>query len=154
MKINIISVGKLKEKGFSLLVDEYSKRLSKYAVINHIEVKDAPISNDTNKVLKEEGDSILKKIPPNSFVIVFALEGKKTNSTDFSNLIIDSLNKGGANLTLIIGGSLGLDLEVKKRANYLYSFSDLTFPHQLMKVMVLEQVYRAFKIYSNEQYHK
>ncbi|HKM02471.1 MAG TPA: 23S rRNA (pseudouridine(1915)-N(3))-methyltransferase RlmH [Bacilli bacterium] len=159
MTINIISVGKIKESGLKSLIFEYEKRISKFAKINIVELKDLASENASSEadkliVLEEEGQNILSKILDRDYVIALAIEGNKYSSERFAELIEKGFVQGGAKLTFIIGGSLGLSQRVKLRANSLISFSEMTFPHQLMKVILLEQTYRAFKILNNEPYHK
>jgi len=143
--IKIICVGKIKEKFYRDAIDEYMKRLSKYHKINIIEVMDSNI--------KTEATEILKKIDNKDYIITMEIEGKELSSKDLSNLI-DKTFITNPNITFIIGGSDGLDDEIKKLANYKLSFSKLTFPHQLFRVILLEQIYRSFKIQNNETYHK
>lgn len=159
MKITILSVGQIKEKYFIDAISEYSKRISKYAKVEFVKVNDEAIPD--NASLKEEenikikeGEKILKVIPSNSYVIALALNGEMLDSVELANKMIDIFNKGNSNITFIIGGSLGLSNEVLKRADYRLCFSKMTFPHKLMQVILLEQVYRAFKINNNETYHK
>lgn len=142
--IKIICVGKLKEK---YLVDaclEYNKRISKYSKIEIIELKDSNIV--------EERDNILKHINKD-YIITLEIEGEMLDSVNFSKKI-DNIFLSNPNITFIIGGSLGLHEDIKKISNFKLSFSKLTFPHQLFRVMLLEQIYRAFKIMNNETYHK
>ena len=143
--IKIICVGKVKEKFYRDAIEEYMKRLSKYHKINIIEVMDSNI--------KTEATEILKKIDNKDYIITMEIEGKELSSKDLSNLI-DKTFITNPNITFIIGGSDGLDDEIKKLANYKLSFSKLTFPHQLFRVILLEQIYRSFKIQNNETYHK
>ena len=143
--IKIICVGKIKEKFYRDAIDEYMKRLSKYHKINIIEVM------DSNK--KTETTEILKKIDNKDYIITMEIEGKELSSLELSNLI-DKTFITNPNITFIIGGSDGLDDEIKKLSNYKLSFSKLTFPHQLFRVILLEQIYRSFKILNNETYHK
>lgn len=143
--IKIICVGKIKEKFYRDATSEYMKRLSKYHKINIIEVMDSNI--------KTEATEILKKIDNKDYIITMEIEGKELSSTELSNLI-DKTFITNPNITFIIGGSDGLDNEIKKLANYKLSFSKLTFPHQLFRVILLEQIYRSFKILNNETYHK
>ena len=143
--IKIICVGKIKEKFYRDAIEEYMKRLSKYHKINIIEVM------DSNK--KTEATEILKKLDNKDYIITMEIEGKELSSTELSNLI-DKIFITNPNITFIIGGSDGLDDEIKKLSNYKLSFSKLTFPHQLFRVILLEQIYRSFKILNNETYHK
>ncbi len=150
--IKIICVGKLKEKYLIEAVDEYRKRLSKYTKIEIIEVADENFL-DIQKVRDLEGIKINKFINEKDYVITLELEGEQLDSMKLakkleSTLVINS------NLVFVIGGSYGLSNEVKQRANFHLSFSKLTFPHQLFRVLLLEQIYRAFKINNNESYHK
>ncbi len=159
MNIYVLCVGKIKEKFYREAVCEYSKRLSKFCKLSIIEVDDEENSQNAsvateNAVKDKEGDRILKKIPSNSYVFTLEIDGKKTDSVGFSKKINDLCIKGQSNLCFIIGGSLGLSDNVKNIANEKISFSDMTFPHQLMRVILLEQIYRSFKIINNEPYHK
>ena len=150
--IKIICVGKLKENYLKDAVLEYCKRLSKYTKINIIEVSD--VNNpDINIILKKEQEEIFKYIEQKDYVITLEIEGNKINSLEFAKKI-DSIFLNYSNITFIIGGSYGLSDTIKERSNYKLSFSNLTFPHQLFRVMLLEQIYRAFKINNNEEYHK
>jgi 23S rRNA (pseudouridine1915-N3)-methyltransferase len=158
--VNIIAVGKLKEGYFKDAVAEYKKRLSgNYCNLNIVEVPDKSIRhNDGIKqqeiVLNEEGDSILKRIKETDYVIALCVEGKQIDSIELADKIESLAIMGKSNICFIIGGSLGLSSKVKVRADFKLSFSKLTFPHQLMRIILLEQVYRAFKIQKNEVYHK
>ena len=143
--IKIICVGKLKEKYLVDAVLEYSKRISKYTKLDIIELKDSDLSKE-----KEE---ILKVINTKDYIITLDIYGEMINSINFSKKI-DNILITNPNITFIIGGSDGLDDEIKKISNYSLSFSKLTFPHQLFRVMLLEQIYRCFKILNNETYHK
>ena len=143
--IKIICVGKIKEKFFSDAINEYLKRLSKYHKINIIEVPDSNI--------KAEAQEILKKLDTKDYIVTMEIEGKQLTSLELSNFI-DKTFLNHSNITFIIGGSDGLDTEIKKLSNYKLSFSNLTFPHQLFRVILLEQIYRSFKILNNETYHK
>ena len=143
--IRIVCVGKIKEKFYRDAIDEYLKRLSKYHKVNIIEI------NDSN--IKNEAQEILKKIDNKDYIITMEIEGQQLSSTELSNLI-DKTFINYSNITFIIGGSDGLDDEIKKLSNYKLSFSKLTFPHQLFRVNLLEQIYRALKINNNESYHK
>jgi 23S rRNA (pseudouridine1915-N3)-methyltransferase len=159
MNICIISVGKLKEKYLKDGIDEYKKRLSRYCSIDIIEVPDekAPenLSEKEEEQIKiKEGQAILKYVKEGTYVIALDLRGKMLSSEEFSILIADLGISGNSNIAFIIGGSLGLSKEVVERADYKLSFSKMTFPHQVMRLILLEQVYRGFRIMKNEPYHK
>jgi 23S rRNA (pseudouridine1915-N3)-methyltransferase len=159
MKIDIICVGKLKEKYLIAAVAEYTKRLSKYCKMEIKEVSDekAPekLSDKQEIDLKnKEGEGILKYIKEGAYVIALAIEGKMQSSEELAQNIADLGVKGKSHIVFIIGGSLGLSEEVLKRADEKMSFSKMTFPHQLVRVILLEQVYRCFRINNNEPYHK
>jgi len=159
MKITFITVGKLKEKHIKAAVDEYAKRLSKYAKFNIIEVADEParekISDaEAQMVLREEGERILKYIKESGYVIATDISGTQMGSEEFAGKITKLSVDGYSHIYFIIGGSLGLCPKVTQKADYLLSFSKMTFPHQLMRVILAEQVYRAFRIISGEPYHK
>ncbi|MGE4572540.1 MAG: 23S rRNA (pseudouridine(1915)-N(3))-methyltransferase RlmH [Candidatus Izemoplasmatales bacterium] len=158
MKIKIISVGKIKEKYFKNAIDEYSKRISKYSKLEFLEVPDekAPesLSDKDMEIIKDkEGEKILSKIN-NEYIIVLDIFGNQLDSIDLSKKIIDIFSYQSSDIVFIIGGSLGLSKQVIDKANLKLSFSKLTFPHQLMKVLLLEQIYRSFRIINNEPYHK
>ncbi len=159
MKIKLITVGKVKESFFRDAIAEYSKRLSKFGELQIIEVADEKTAEnmsdvEIDEVLDKEGERILKNIGEREFVTVLDIKGKKTTSEGLSSKIEDILNRGYNTLDFVIGGSLGLSSKVKARGDYSLSFSDMTFPHQLMRVILLEQIYRALKISHNEPYHK
>lgn len=147
--IKIICVGKIKEKYFMDAICEYKKRLGKYTSFDIIELPD--YNYDIPKTIYEEGKNILSKVNDKDFVIAMEISGNKMSSLEFAKLIDSNISK---NITFIIGGSYGLSKDVLRRANYKLSFSELTFPHQLFRVLLLEQIYRAFKIINNESYHK
>ena len=149
--IKIITVGKIKEKYYTDAVNEYLKRLSKYTKIDLIEVKDEDF--DVSKTLLKEKESILKYIDDKDYIITLEIEGDELDSVSLSKKINDIQNNF-SNITFIIGGSYGLHEDIKKLSNYRLSFSKLTFPHQLFRVILLEQLYRSFKIINNETYHK
>jgi 23S rRNA (pseudouridine1915-N3)-methyltransferase len=158
LKIKIISVGKIKEKYFVDGVKEYSKRLSKYTKLEMIEVDDekAPegLSDKEKENIKDkEGEKILAKIS-NEYVIVLAIEGKMQDSVEFAKFIYNIFSYENSDICFVIGGSLGLGSKVYERANSKFSFSMMTFPHQMMKLILLEQIYRGFRINNNEPYHK
>ena len=159
MKITIITVGKIKEKFLSDAINEYSKRLGKYAILEIIEVPDEKTDenrsqNEKKLVKAKEGNRILKYIKDNQYVITLEINGKMLDSIELSQKIESLGIEGKSNIVFIIGGSLGLDERISQRADFKLSFSKMTFPHQLMRVILLEQVYRAFKILGNETYHK
>lgn len=159
MHISIISVGKLKEKYLKQGIAEYVKRLSAYTKIKIIEVPDekAPESlseREMTLVKQKEGKRILTKIKPDDYVIALAIEGKMKTSEQLAADLDKLATYGKSNICFVIGGSLGLSEEVLQRANEQLSFSPLTFPHQLMRLILLEQLYRAFKINRGELYHK
>jgi len=150
--IKIICVGKIKEKFFKEAIEEYQKRLSKYTKINIIEVED--INQDNEELIKQkESELILKHIDKKDYIITLEIEGKQLSSIELSKKI-EELETLNPNITFIIGGSYGLDNEIKNMSNYKLSFSKLTFPHQLFRVILLEQIYRSYKIKNNESYHK
>ncbi|MCM1370735.1 MAG: 23S rRNA (pseudouridine(1915)-N(3))-methyltransferase RlmH [Clostridium sp.] len=146
--IKIICVGKIKEKFYRDAIDEYTKRLSKYTKLEIIEVNDEEINS-----LEKEKENILKVINKKDYIITLEIEGTMLNSIDFSKKIQNTLSIN-PNITFIIGGSNGLHHEIKDISNYKISFSLLTFPHQLFRVILLEQIYRSYKIINNETYHK
>ena len=148
--IKIICVGKVKERFYREAIDEYLKRLSKYTKVIIEEVSD---TSDSNLSLKKEGTEILKKIKDNDFVITLEIGGKTIDSLEMADLVDRTFNNHSV-ITFVIGGSYGLSEDVLKRSNYRLSFSELTFPHQLFRVVLLEQIYRCFKINNNESYHK
>ena len=158
MKITVISVGKIKEKFFADAVCEYKKRLSRFTSLEVVEIKDEKIPENASQkeidlILEKEGAQILAKIPKNSYNIAMCIEGKELSSTEFSQKL-DSIKSVNSNITFIIGGSLGLWQKVKSVSDMALSFGKITLPHQLMRVVLLEQIYRAFKISANETYHK
>lgn len=159
MNINIICIGKLKEKYWKDAIDEYSKRISRFAKLQVIELKETRISDNPSqaeeeKVKESEGEEILKKIKQGDYVITLEILGKQLDSVQLADKIRTLGIEGKSNIDFVIGGSLGLSPAVSKRADFKLSFSKMTFPHQMMRVILLEQVYRAFKINNNETYHK
>lgn len=159
MNITVISVGKLKERYLKEAIHEYSTRLTKYCKLDIIEVPDekAPenMSAAEEDIVKlKEGQTILKNIKDDTYVIALAIQGKQLSSEKFAELISGLGLRGKSNIAFVIGGSLGLSEEVLKRADYHLSFSAMTFPHQLMRVILIEQVYRGFRIIRGEPYHK
>lgn len=159
MKITIVTVGKLKEKYLKQGIAEYVKRLGPYAKVDIIEVPDEKAPENLSEaqmveVKQKEGERILQKINQDSYVITLEIEGKQVTSEKLAKKIDDLATYGKSKVAFVIGGSLGLSDEVLERSDYGLSFSNMTFPHQLMRLMLVEQVYRAFKIIRNEPYHK
>ena len=159
LKITIICVGKIKEKNLTDAIAEYTKRLSKYCKLEIIQLQDEKTienaSETVNKQIKDkEGERILKNIPDDSYVITLEINGEMISSEKMAEKINSLGITGTSHITFIIGGSLGLSENVSKRSNYKLSFSKMTFPHQLMRVILLEQIYRSYRIINNEPYHK
>ena len=159
MNITIICVGKIKEKYLKSAIDEYVKRLSRYCKLSVVELADEKTPDNASEkeellIKEKEGESILKNIKDNMFVIALDLKGNMLSSEELSNYIKDLGIRGESNIAFVIGGSLGISKAVLERANYKLCFSKMTFPHQLFRVMLLEQVYRGFRIISGEPYHK
>ncbi|HGS2083453.1 TPA: 23S rRNA (pseudouridine(1915)-N(3))-methyltransferase RlmH [Streptococcus pneumoniae] len=159
MKIKVVTVGKLKEKYLKDGIAEYSKRISRFAKFEMIELSDEKTpdkasESENQKILEIEGQRILSKIADRDFVIVLAIKGKTFFSEEFSKQLEETSIKGFSTLTFIIGGSLGLSSSVKNRANLSVSFGRLTLPHQLMRLVLVEQIYRAFTIQQGFPYHK
>lgn len=160
MDIKIIAVGKIKEKFYKEAIDEYQKRMQAYNKIEIIEVNDeqAPENlseKEIEQVKEKEGERILGKIEDSDYVVSLEILGKQMDSVGFANFIENEMQEGfGRNLVFVIGGSNGLSKEISKRSNYKLSFSKMTFPHQLMRVILLEQIYRGFRIINGHPYHK
>jgi len=159
MNINIICIGKLKEKYLKDAVSEYSKRLSRFCKLKITELPEALLSEnytdgEKEVALTKEGESIIAALKGADCVITLCVEGGQKTSEEFSDYISKNMISGKSNFAFIIGGSVGLSEEVKKLSHLRLSFSKMTFPHQLMRVILLEQIYRGFKILSNEKYHK
>ncbi|MBU5311363.1 23S rRNA (pseudouridine(1915)-N(3))-methyltransferase RlmH [Tissierella carlieri] len=159
MNIRIVAVGKIKEKYIQEGIKEFTKRLSRYCSLDIIEIDDekAPenLSEKEMEIVKtKEGERILGKIPQNSFVIALAIEGKQLSSEELSEKMADLMINGINDITFVIGGSLGLSIDVMNRSNFKLSFSKMTFPHQLMRLILLEQIYRGWRIMKGEPYHK
>ena len=159
MKIKIVTVGKLKEKYLKDGIAEYTKRISRFAKLEMIELADEKTpdkasESENQKILETEGERILSKVGERDFVVVLAIEGKTFSSEEFSKQLEKASIKGYSTLTFIIGGSLGLAPVVKNRANLSVSFGRLTLPHQLMRLVLVEQIYRAFTIQQGSPYHK
>ncbi len=159
MNVTIVCVGRLKEKYWTDAVNEYSKRLSRYVSLKITELPDEKAPENLSEaqkkqVIEKEGARILKSIPDGSFVISLEINGKNLSSEELADFMNKKMTGGVSSVTFVIGGSLGLSSEVTKKAGFHLSFSKMTFPHQLMRVILLEQIYRAEKIMSNEPYHK
>ncbi|MGP1570442.1 MAG: 23S rRNA (pseudouridine(1915)-N(3))-methyltransferase RlmH [Eubacteriales bacterium] len=159
MNIRIICIGKLKESYLRQACEEYVKRLTKHCKLDIIELKEARLVENANfadeeKVKYEEGKAILSKISEKEYVIALEVLGEQITSVELSQKISKLGILGKADITFVIGGSLGLSADVSKRANLSLSFSKLTFTHQMIRILLLEQIYRAFKIARNENYHK
>lgn len=159
MKITCIAVGKIKEKYFTMAVEEYAKRLSRYCKLEIVEVSDEKTPDHASEALAEqikqkEGERILKALKEDSYKIALAIEGSQLDSVELSEKIARLGVDGRSHITFLIGGSLGLSKEVLRRADDKISFSKMTFPHQLMRVILLEQLYRAYRIQNGEPYHK
>lgn len=159
MNISVIGVGRIKEKYFTAAIEEYSKRLSRYSKLKIIEVADehAPdnLSQREIDLIKEkEAERIKARIPDRSYVIALVIEGRELSSEKLAEKIEDLSIDGISDITFIIGGSLGLADEIINMADFKLSFSRMTYPHQLMRVILLEQIYRSFRIIRNEPYHK
>ncbi len=159
LNVTILAVGKIKEKFLSDAINEYSKRLGRYCRLEIIRVKDDPTpDNPTDKerdiVLKREGERLIEKIPKGAYVIPLCIEGKQKSSEEFAKIMSEIPSGGKSEVVFIIGGSMGLWDRIKDMADIKLSFSKMTFPHQLMCVILLEQLYRAFNISGGGKYHK
>ncbi len=159
MNITVIALGKLKEKYLNDAISEYSKRISAYGKLqivelNPVRLSDNPSQAEIDNALSKEAEEIKKKIPNNSYVFSLCIEGKEKSSEAFAKAISDATLNGKSNIVFIIGSSFGLSPEIKVLSDFKLSFSPMTFPHQLMRVMLLEQIYRAFQINNNGKYHK
>ncbi len=159
MKITILTVGKIKEKFYRQAVEEFEKRLSRYCKLEIIEVADEKTPDRASEaeellVKEKEGQRLLKYFRDDAFICALAIEGKMLDSVELSEKIESLGVSGTSHLIFVIGGSLGLAEQVLKRADFLLSFSKMTFPHQLMRVILLEQIYRSYRILSKQPYHK
>lgn len=159
MNISLLTIGKLKEKYLKQGIDEYLKRLTAYAKVEVIELPDEKAPEQLSEIEMEqvknkEGERLLAKISPDTYVIALAIEGKQRSSEELADMIDKLATYGKSKITFVIGGSLGLSKDVLNRADEKLSFSKMTFPHQLMRLILLEQVYRAYRINRNEPYHK
>ncbi len=159
MKLTLVVVGKIKEKYFTMAIDEYKKRLGRYARLEIIEVADEKTIEGASaaqeeQIKKKEAERILKNIRDDAYVITLEINGKMLDSIELSQKIESLGVQGVSHIVFVIGGSLGLHSSVSSRADFKLSFSKLTFPHQLMRVILLEQIYRSYRIIENEPYHK
>ncbi len=159
LTVNIICVGNLKEKYLKDAVDEYKKRLSAFCKFDIIEIaeqrlSDKPSESEINSALEKEAEKIMQKVPKGSAVIPMAIEGKQLSSEKLADTVSDFALKGFSSISFIIGSSFGLSQNIKSKANLLLSMSKMTFPHQLARVMLCEQIYRAFSIINHTKYHK
>ena len=159
LHINIICVGKIKEKYLQDAIQEYSKRLSKYCFLNITELNDEKLPQNLNdslisQIKEKECNNIISHIEKGSYVFSLDLKGKQFSSEEFSRKITDISLNNSSSITFIIGGTLGLTDKVRNQSNELICFSKMTFPHQLIRVFLLEQIFRAFKISNNETYHR
>lgn len=159
MRITVVCVGKIKEKFYRDAVAEYEKRLSKYCRLEIVEVADEKTPEGISvlqeeKILEKEAGRILERIRDDALVCTLEISGKKQSSEGLAEWMRQLAVRGNSHITFVIGGSLGLHKSVRTRSNAALSFSDMTFPHQLMRVILCEQIYRAFRIINHEPYHK
>ena len=159
MKITLVTVGKIKEKFFEDAIKEYSKRLSRYCKVEILQVADEKTPEGASEAVElqikeKEGQRILSLIRDDAYVIALAIEGKMLDSEELAERIEKLGVSGISQIVFVIGGSLGLSAQVMKRADYALSFSRMTFPHQLMRVVLLEQIYRSYRIMNHQPYHK
>ncbi|MDY5577966.1 MAG: 23S rRNA (pseudouridine(1915)-N(3))-methyltransferase RlmH [Lachnospiraceae bacterium] len=159
MKITVLCVGKIKEKYFTMAIDEYVKRLGRYIKLEIVELPDEKTPDGAseaieNAIREKEGKRLLANLKEDSYVITLEIEGKMLDSVELADKIENIGVSGNGHITFIIGGSLGLSDEVKSKSDYKLSFSKMTFPHQLMRVILLEQIYRSYRILNHEPYHK
>lgn len=153
LKINVFAIGTIKEKYLKDAIAEYLKRLSKYAKVEIIELPESKLQNSEEQVIEEEGKLVLKRIKDGEHVILLDLHGEEIDSIQFSNKLLKLKNDGVSPINFVIGGTFGVSEELRKRSNYKRCLSKLTFTHQFTRVLLLEQIYRGFKIISNEAYH-
>ncbi len=154
LNIELVVIGSLKEKAMRQMADEYIKRIGKYAKVNVKELKDESNAQSKAQVLEKEREKLLKAIDPNSYLIIMDINQKQMTSEKFASKLNEIGIYENSKITFVIGGSLGIHPEIKSKANLRLSFSEMTFPHQLFRVMLLEQIYRAFRINNNAPYHK
>jgi len=153
--ITLIAVGKIKEKALTTLINEYKKRITSYSKIEIIEVSDEPNDKlEEEKVKELEGQRILKQIKRDSYVILLDLKGQPLDSEELAKKIEQINTYHSSNVTFIIGGSLGVSESVKEKADFVFKLSEMTFPHNIVRLLILEQIYRSYKILNNETYHK
>lgn len=153
--ISIVAVGKIKEKSLSQLIEEYKKRIGAYSKIEIIEVSDEPNDRLSDEKVKEiEGQRIIKQLKKDSYVILLSLKGKQMDSIKFAGEIEKINTYNSSHITFVIGGSVGVSEQVEQRADLLLKLSEMTFPHNIARLLILEQIYRAYKILNNETYHK
>lgn len=153
--ITLIVVGKIKEKALTILINEYKKRITSYSKIEIIEVGDEPNDKlEEEKVKELEGQKILKQIKRDSYVILLDLKGQSLDSEELAKKIEQINTYHSSNITFIIGGSLGVSESVKEKADFRLKLSEMTFPHNIVRLLILEQIYRSYKILNNETYHK
>ncbi|MDY4137988.1 MAG: 23S rRNA (pseudouridine(1915)-N(3))-methyltransferase RlmH [Eubacteriales bacterium] len=159
MSVTILAVGRMKEKPYRMMADEYMKRLSRYGKFEEVELPDLPEPANTSpaierQIREKEGEAILSRIRPGSHVIAMTIPGKQWDSPGLSRHLDELMTRGASDITFVIGGSLGLSEQVIARSEEEMSMSKMTFPHQLARVMLMEQLYRAMKIRAGERYHK
>ena len=159
MSVTILAVGRMKEKPYRMMADEYMKRLSRYGRFEEVELPDLPEPANTSpaierQIREKEGEAILSRIRPGSHVVALTIPGKQWDSPGLSRHLDELMTRGASDITFVIGGSLGLSEQVIARAEEEMSMSKMTFPHQLARVMLMEQLYRAMKIRAGERYHK
>ena len=159
MSVTILAVGRMKEKPYRMMADEYMKRLSRYGKFEEVELPDLPEPANTSpamerQIREKEGEAILSRIRPGSHVVALTIPGKQWDSPGLSRHLDELMTRGASDITFVIGGSLGLSEQVIARAEEEMSMSKMTFPHQLARVMLMEQLYRAMKIRAGERYHK
>lgn len=159
MKIKVYAIGKIKEQYLKLGIDEYITRIKPYSNIEIIEVKDEPVSDNPSfkeieKAKDIEGSRVIKLLKNNEYLIALDLNKKQFKSEEFASFLMQRLEENGSNISFVIGGSYGLSDELKTRSNYSLSLSNMTFLHQMTRLILLEQIYRAFKILNKETYHK
>lgn len=154
MRITIVAVGKLKEPHFRDAAKEYLKRLKPYATVEIVDVPDRDVTRDETRAIAEEGKGVLKALPDDAYVIVLDIEGKQLSSEQFADRIGDLGLQGRSRIAFVIGGAAGLSADVLARADERISFGKITLPHQMARIVLLEQVYRAFRIMRGEPYHR